>query len=170
VGRGGGPGVELGAHGRVALRNHIYRSFNGLPICAYCETYPLRRKGACRRGNRAAEPPGNPVRRGGHRVHGPGGVRRREQASPRNVEHRSTARRNRVITHRVRTHASSENLPREEQLAWKLAEVAADPVAVRADVAEMIGNRVIDNAAVAAASLARRPVANARAQALAHPY
>ncbi|HLU28721.1 MAG TPA: MmgE/PrpD family protein [Glycomyces sp.] len=75
-----------------------------------------------------------------------------------------------MITHRVRTHASSENLPREEQLAWKLAEVAADPVAVRADVAEMIGNRVIDNAAVAAASLARRPVANARAQALAHPY
>lgn len=75
-----------------------------------------------------------------------------------------------MITHRVRTHASSEDLPREAQLAWKIAEVAADPVAVDADAAEMIGNRVIDNAAVAAASLARRPVANARAQALAHPY
>src|SRR5690554_4906395 len=34
----------------------------------------------------------------------------------------------------------------------------------------MIGNRIIDNAAVAAASLARRPVASARAQAQAHPF
>ena len=33
----------------------------------------------------------------------------------------------------------------------------------------MIGNRIIDNAAVAAASLARHPVASARAQAVAHP-
>ena len=34
----------------------------------------------------------------------------------------------------------------------------------------MIGNRIIDNAAVAAASIARRPVASARSQALAHPF
>jgi 2-methylcitrate dehydratase len=34
----------------------------------------------------------------------------------------------------------------------------------------MIGNRIIDNAAVAAASLVRRPVASARAQAQAHPF
>ena len=33
----------------------------------------------------------------------------------------------------------------------------------------MIGNRIIDNAAVAAASINRRPVVTARAQALAHP-
>src|SRR5690606_25012886 len=33
----------------------------------------------------------------------------------------------------------------------------------------MIGNRIIDNAAVAVASLARRPVRAARAQAVAHP-
>ncbi|MBU1814487.1 MAG: MmgE/PrpD family protein [Alphaproteobacteria bacterium] len=73
-------------------------------------------------------------------------------------------------THSVRPYKSAENLAREDQLAWKLAALAADPVPVEADVAAMIGNRIIDNAAVAVASLARRPVASARAQALAHPY
>ena len=73
-------------------------------------------------------------------------------------------------SHTVRTHKSSENLPRADQLAWKIAEVASDPVAVEPAVIEMIGNRIIDNAAVAAASVARRPVASARAQAMAHPF
>ncbi len=72
------------------------------------------------------------------------------------------------ITH-VRTHRSDEELPREEQLAYKIAQVAADPVDVPHEVAEMVVNRVIDNAAVAAASLLRHPVVAARAQALAHP-
>src|ERR1700761_28368 len=72
--------------------------------------------------------------------------------------------------HRVRTFKSAEPLARGDQLAWKIAEVAADPVAVERDVAEMIGNRVIDNAAVAAASIARRAVASARSQAVAHPF
>ncbi|MYM56909.1 MmgE/PrpD family protein [Thalassovita mangrovi] len=72
--------------------------------------------------------------------------------------------------HEVRSYKSAEHLAREDQLAWKIAEVAADPVAVEADVTEMIINRVIDNAAVAAASVARRPVASARAQALCHAY
>ncbi len=72
--------------------------------------------------------------------------------------------------HTVRSHPSAEKLPRAEQLAWKIAEVAADPVAVEDDVAEMIGNRIIDNAAVAAASLRRTAPASARAQALAHPF
>jgi len=75
-----------------------------------------------------------------------------------------------VKKHTVRTHMSAENLPRTEQLAWKIAEVATDPVPVEPDVAEMIGNRIIDNAAVAAAALTRRPVTSARTQALAHPY
>ncbi|MBL4918617.1 MmgE/PrpD family protein [Szabonella alba] len=74
-----------------------------------------------------------------------------------------------MITHEVRTYKSAEHLPREDQLAWKIAEVAADPVAVEPVVTEMIINRIIDNAAVAAASVARHPVASARAQALAHP-
>ena len=71
-------------------------------------------------------------------------------------------------THEVRTYKSAEHLAKEDQLAWKLAAVAVDPVPVEPDVAEMIGNRVIDNAAVAVASLARRPVRVARAQAQAH--
>jgi 2-methylcitrate dehydratase len=75
-----------------------------------------------------------------------------------------------VINHLVRTHRSAEHFPREEHLAWRIAEVAADPVAVAPETEEMIVNRIIDNASVAAASVIRRPVANARAQALTHPY
>ncbi|TDW29241.1 MmgE/PrpD family protein [Cryobacterium psychrophilum] len=71
--------------------------------------------------------------------------------------------------HHIRVHRSEENLAREDQLAWKIAECAADPVAVTDDVTEMIINRVIDNASVAAASLTRKPVTAARSQALAHP-
>jgi 2-methylcitrate dehydratase len=67
--------------------------------------------------------------------------------------------------HSVRVYASDENLPREQQLAWKIAEVAADPVAVTAEVTDMIINRIIDNAAVATASLTRAPAVAARAQA-----
>ncbi|MGX2993517.1 MmgE/PrpD family protein [Streptomyces sp. JNUCC 64] len=70
--------------------------------------------------------------------------------------------------HLVRSHRSEENLPREEQLAWKLARVATDPVDVTGPVAEMIVNRFIDNAAVAAASLDRTAPSSARAQALSH--
>lgn len=71
--------------------------------------------------------------------------------------------------HDVRVHRSDENLPREGQLAWKMAKVAVDPVAVEADVEEMIINRIIDNASVAIASLNRDPIVSARAQALSHP-
>ena len=75
-----------------------------------------------------------------------------------------------MIDHHVTVHPSARALPREEQLAWRIAEVAADPVAVEPAVAEMIGNRIVDNAAVAVAAVARPPVARARAQAAAHPY
>ncbi|GFE76088.1 MmgE/PrpD family protein [Novosphingobium sp. TCA1] len=75
-----------------------------------------------------------------------------------------------MIVHEVRTYRSAEPLAREDQLGWKIAEVAADRTPVENIVSEMIGNRIIDNAAVAAASVSRRPVANARAQAGAHPY
>ncbi|MEU4454528.1 MmgE/PrpD family protein [Nocardioides sp. NPDC023903] len=74
-----------------------------------------------------------------------------------------------MISHTVRTRLSSEKLPREEQLAWKLAAMAIDPVAVPADVVDMAVDRVIDNAACAAGALARRPVVAARDQALRHP-
>ena len=69
----------------------------------------------------------------------------------------------------MKVHASAEKFPKEEQLAWKIAEVAADPASVEPDVAEMIANRVIDNAAVAIAAINRRPAVSARAMALAHP-
>jgi len=72
--------------------------------------------------------------------------------------------------HPVRMYRSDESLPREQQLAWKIAEVAADPVEVAPEVTEMIINRVIDNAAVATASLGRAPVVAARGQAEAHPF
>jgi len=71
--------------------------------------------------------------------------------------------------HPVTVHPSSDALAREDQLAWSIASVATDPVEVEDAVTEMVVNRIIDNAAVAAASLTRAPVAAARAQALAHP-
>ncbi len=74
-----------------------------------------------------------------------------------------------MLVHDVTVHPEADRLPREAQLAWKIAAVAADPVAVEAEVTEMIINRIIDNAAVAVASLNRHPVVSARAQALAHP-
>ncbi len=75
-----------------------------------------------------------------------------------------------MIDHEVRTHRSDENLEPESQLAWRLALVASAPVEVGVEVRDMVINRVIDNAAVAAASLVRAPVAAARSQARRHPY
>jgi 2-methylcitrate dehydratase len=74
-----------------------------------------------------------------------------------------------MIEHEVRTYPSAARIAQEEQLAWKLAAVATDPVEVPAEVTEMVVNRVIDDAAVAAASLARESVRAAREQALRHP-
>ncbi len=73
-----------------------------------------------------------------------------------------------MVEHEVRVHPSKTKLPRDEQLAWKIAAVAADRVAVERDVAAMIVNRVIDNAAVALAAINRHPVVSARDAALAH--
>ncbi len=70
--------------------------------------------------------------------------------------------------HDVRVHPEADRLPREDQLAWKIAAVASDAVAVLPEVAEMIINRVIDNASVAIASINRHPIVTARDQALAH--
>lgn len=71
-------------------------------------------------------------------------------------------------TYEVRTHRSAEDFPRAEHLAWRIAEVAADPVAVRPETEAMVINRIIDNASVSAASVIRRPVTVARVQAQAH--
>lgn len=71
--------------------------------------------------------------------------------------------------HLLQVHSSAAALPKEEQLAWKLAKVALDNTTISEEVADMIINRIIDNAAVAIASMNRQPVIKARLQALAHP-
>ena len=71
--------------------------------------------------------------------------------------------------HELRVFPSKANLKREDQLAWKIAGVAADRVAVQKDVVAMIINRIIDNASVAIAAINRRPVVSARDMALARP-
>lgn len=70
-----------------------------------------------------------------------------------------------VKPHTVCTYKSAEHIARSGQLAWKIAEAATDPAAVVEDVVE-----AINNAAVAAASSARRPVASALDQANAHRF
>jgi len=74
-----------------------------------------------------------------------------------------------VRTYKVQVRAGNDAPKREEELAWRLAEVATGGADLDGDVAAMVANRVIDDAAVALAALTRRPVATARAQALAHP-
>ncbi|MEM8951869.1 MAG: MmgE/PrpD family protein [Pseudomonadota bacterium] len=74
-----------------------------------------------------------------------------------------------MLNHEVHASPSKDELPKERQLAWKMAEVAADPVPIDGDVAGMVINRIIDNASVAIASLNRGPIKSARAMALAHP-
>lgn len=70
---------------------------------------------------------------------------------------------------KVRVHPSQEKLPKEKQLAWALAEIAAANRRADPEAEAMVINRIIDNAAVAVAAINRKPVAAARSQALAHP-
>jgi 2-methylcitrate dehydratase len=73
-----------------------------------------------------------------------------------------------MIVHDVKVHPSKDDLKRPDQLAWKIAAVASDRVAVERDVTAMIINRIIDNASVAIAAINRRPVTSARDMALGH--
>lgn len=73
-----------------------------------------------------------------------------------------------MVPHKVHAVPSAQRLAREKQFAWQLAQLAADPVDVAPDVTDMIVNRIIDNAAVAIASLNRGPIKSARAMAQAH--
>ena len=72
-------------------------------------------------------------------------------------------------TSEIRVHPSAANLPREEQLAWRIADLAANCGPIEPDVDELISCRIVDNASVALAAINRAPVAAARAMALAHP-
>jgi 2-methylcitrate dehydratase len=71
--------------------------------------------------------------------------------------------------HHLSVRPSKAQLPRSEQLAWKLAEVARDPIPVERDVTELIISRIIDNAAVAIAAINHGSVVSARAMAFGHP-
>jgi 2-methylcitrate dehydratase len=70
----------------------------------------------------------------------------------------------------VKTHAEGAVLPKEEQLAWKIAAMAAANGRADPAVTEMVGNRILDNAAVALAALNREPVRHARLLALGYPH
>jgi len=74
-----------------------------------------------------------------------------------------------MIKHHVKVHPSKAALPKTGQLAWQIAEVASAATMIDTTSAEMVINRIIDNASVALAAINRTPVANARTQALAHP-
>jgi 2-methylcitrate dehydratase len=70
----------------------------------------------------------------------------------------------------VKTQADGAVLPKEDQLAWKIARTAATNDQADDDVLEMIGNRLLDNAAVALAAINRDPVRHARLLALGYPH
>ena len=73
-----------------------------------------------------------------------------------------------MIIHKVKVYPSKIALTKKKQLAWKIAEIASDNAKLNSDAIEMSINRIIDNAAVAIASLNRNPVISAREMAKAH--
>ena len=70
---------------------------------------------------------------------------------------------------KVKVYPSASKLKKENQLAWKIAEVASDDAPLNEKAVDMVINRIIDNAAVAIASFERQSVVSARDMALAHP-
>lgn len=68
----------------------------------------------------------------------------------------------------VRPVGKNERLDVRDQLAWRIAEVAAERITIDPDAEAMAIDRIIDNAAVATAALGTRAVCVARDQALAH--
>jgi 2-methylcitrate dehydratase len=73
-----------------------------------------------------------------------------------------------LILHTVKVYPSKINLPKNKQLAWKIAEIASDNAKLNKDSIDMVINRIIDNASVAIASLNRKPVISSREMALKH--
>jgi len=69
----------------------------------------------------------------------------------------------------IKTYPSKYKLKKENQLAWKIAEIASDNAKLNKKAIEMAINRIIDNASVAIASLNRKPVVSSREMALCHP-
>ena len=71
--------------------------------------------------------------------------------------------------HKVKVYPSKFKLKKKDQLAWKIAQIATDKAKLNISSVEMVINRIIDNAAVAVASLNRKAVISAREMAMAHP-
>ena len=69
----------------------------------------------------------------------------------------------------VKVCPSKYKLKKENQLAWKLAEVASDKVSLNESAIDMVINRIIDNSSVAIASLNRKSVITSREMAISHP-
>ena len=72
-------------------------------------------------------------------------------------------------TFEVKACKPGETLAKDDQLAWKLADMAIADWPEDVAITDMVINRVIDSYAVAMAAVNRGPVSNARSQALAHP-
>ena len=70
---------------------------------------------------------------------------------------------------KVKVYSSASKLKKKDQLAWNIAEIASDSAPLNEQTIDMAINRIIDNTAVAIASLERQPVVSARNMALAHP-
>ena len=49
---------------------------------------------------------------------------------------------------KVKVHPSKSNLKKEDQLAWKIAEIASDKAKIDKDAVDMVFIRIIDNATV----------------------
>ena len=73
-----------------------------------------------------------------------------------------------MLVHKVRVFPSKKHLPKKNQLAWKIAEIASDNAKLNKDAIDMVINRIIDNASVAIASLNRSSVISSREMALKH--
>jgi len=73
-----------------------------------------------------------------------------------------------LIVHKVKVYPSKIYLPKKNQLAWKIAEIASDNAKLDKEAIDMAINRIIDNASVAIASLNRKPVVASREMALKH--
>ena len=74
-----------------------------------------------------------------------------------------------MISHKVKVYPSKIHLPKKNQLAWKISEIASDNAKLDKNSIEMVINRIIDNASVAIASLNRKAVISSREMALKHP-
>ena len=57
-------------------------------------------------------------------------------------------------------------LEKKNQLAWLIANMAAEDWSLNKEISDMVGNRIIDNAGVAIAALNNKAVKIARAQAM----